>query len=89
MKEFNNFSKAYEEKKRDNTAGQADEMRLQQLTKKYQEESMQNKAAIVRRVGEKVLYGDEIMLVHYDSQNIIEASKTCAEFDKSCNLLRL
>ena len=34
-------------------------------------------------------YGDEIVLVHYDSGGLMEASKTCAEFDKSSNLVKL
>ena len=36
-----------------------------------------------------MFYGDEIMLRHYDSQFLMEGSKTCAEFDKSSNLLQL
>ena len=42
-----------------------------------------------RRKGEKVTYGDEVQLVHYDSGMFVEASKTCADFDKSSNLVRL
>ena len=42
-----------------------------------------------RRLGEKVSYGDEIMLSHYDSQFLLEGSKTCSEFDKACNMLQL
>ena len=85
MKEYSSFRK----KNTHIEPGSADEARLAQLTKKFSEEKVQNKGALVRRIGEKVLYGDEIMLIHYDSGSMVEASKTCAEFDKSCNRLKL
>ena len=87
MKEYNTYVKEYTKKKENRQTVSADEMRLQQLTKKYLEEQHQNKLILLRRTGEQVVYGEEIMLIHYDSQSLVQASKTCAEFDKSSNLL--
>ena len=84
LEEYKNFKQSHP----DIEPQSADEQRLQQLSKKYQEEKLQNKATIQKKRGEVIFYGDEIMLQHYDSGEIIEASKTCAEIDKSCNLLR-
>jgi len=60
-----------------------------QLTKKLNEEIELNKKIFKRRHGELVEYGNEIQLLHYDSKSFLEGSKTCAELDKSCNLLVL
>ncbi len=62
--------------------GSADEIRMLQLTKKLEEELKENKNVLERRIGETVQYGQEIELVHFDSQGLLEASKTVAEYDK-------
>lgn len=69
--------------------GSADEIRMLQLTKKLEEELKENNNILERRIGETVQYGQEIELVHFDSQGLLEASKTVAEFDKQSNLLNL
>ena len=76
-------------KKESATTISADEVRLFQLKKKLSEERANNIINSKKRAGEKVAYGDEIILVHYDSGMLLEASKTCAEFDKSCNNVKL
>ena len=57
--------------------------------KKLAEERSNNIINARKRAGEKVAYGEEIVLIHYDSSYLIEATKTCAEFDKSCNNVKL
>ena len=67
MKEYSTFKKVYEKKLAQGLINASDDMRLQQLTKKFQEEKTQNDLQLTRRTGEKVMYGDEIMIRHYDS----------------------
>jgi hypothetical protein len=59
------------------------------LMKKLQEEKSINQKVFARRKGELVSYGEEVQLLHYDSQSFIEGSKLCSEMDKSCNLIKL
>lgn len=42
-----------------------------------------------RKRGELVTYGQEIQLLHADSESFITAKKICAEIDKSCNKVEL
>ena len=66
-----------------------EDTRLMQLKKKLAEERANNRAIMMRRRGEKIMYGDEVQLVHYDSEAFVSASKTCADRDKSSNLVKL
>lgn len=40
-------------------------------------------------MGEQVIYGAEVELVHVDSNGMLEASKTVADYDKQSNCLKL
>lgn len=53
------------------------------------EEIDQNKKIYDRRRGEKIEYGNDLQLFHYDSQSFLEGSKNCADIDKSCNMIKL
>lgn len=48
-----------------------------------------NSKILERRMGEIVTYGQEIQLLHCDSQTFISAKKMCADIDKSCNKVEL
>ena len=76
-----------QEKKEGND--EKEDTRLMQLKKKLAEERANNRAIMMRRRGEKIMYGDEVQLVHYDSEAFVSASKTCADRDKSSNLVKL
>lgn len=67
----------------------ADEIRMLQLIKKLEEEKKENNNILSRRIGEQIEYGQEVELVHYDSDALLESSKTVADFDKQSNLLKL
>ena len=48
-----------------------------------------NAKILERRKGEIVTYGQEIQLLHCDSETFITSKKMCAEVDKSCNKVEL
>ena len=76
------FEKSHSKDSKEATITAADDIRMMQLKKKLEEELKENRSIMDRRVGETVCYGQEIELAHYDSNGLIEASKTVAEFDK-------
>lgn len=59
--------------------------KLSQLERKLKEEEIQNQKQYILRKGEFVEYGNEIQLLHVDSNCFLEASKACADEDSSCN----
>lgn len=59
--------------------------KLSQLERKLKEEEIQNQKQYNLRKGEFVEYGNEIQLLHVDSNCFLEASKACADDDNSCN----
>eukprot|EP00347_Sterkiella_histriomuscorum_P021853 403332539 len=63
--------------------------KMQQLQKKLLEEEEINVKILDRRMGEIVTYGQEIQLLHCDSETFITAKKMCADVDKSCNKVEL
>ena len=63
--------------------------KLQQLERKLKEEEGQNQKALNMRRGEFVEYGNEIQLLHVDSQCYMQATKQCADEDNSCNKVEL
>ena len=93
FKEYNTFKKVFDKAQAapgaKSTVSQSDKIKMGTLTKKLQEEISINKKQYMRRMGESVSYGDEIQLLHYDSKSFVEGSKSCAEIDKSCNLIKL
>jgi len=60
-----------------------------QLQKKYKEEVENNAKIFERRKGEVVFYGNELQLLHHDSKSFLEGTKNCADYDKSCNGIKL
>ena len=63
--------------------------KLQQLERKLKEEEAQNQKIFNMRKGEFVEYGNEIQLLHVDSNCFMQATKQCADEDNSCNKVEL
>ena len=59
------------------------------LKKKLIEEEAINLNIISVKSKECVSYGDEIQLIHYDSQEYIRSRTVVAAIDKSCNRIEL
>ena len=63
--------------------------RLQQLERKLKDEDAQNQKICITRRGEFVAYGNELQLLHVDSNCYMQAAKQCADEDNSCNKVEL
>lgn len=63
--------------------------KLAQLERKLREEENQNNRTFEARKGEIVEYGHEIQLLHLDSLKYLQATRSCADEDNSCNKAEL
>jgi len=63
--------------------------KLKLLEKKVEEEKELNRKITNIKNGEFIAYGNEIQLMHCDSDLLMTAKKWCAVVDKSCNKVEL
>lgn len=95
FKEYSTFKKYFDKQSgvgvpgAKNNVSQQDKIKMGQLNKKLMEETNLNRKIFERRRGELVQYGDELQMLHYDSNSFLEGSKNCSEIDKSCNMVKL
>lgn len=54
-----------------------------------QDEEEVNRRVSQMKAGEWVTYGNEIQLMHCDSQGYLCVNKVCADFDRSCNKIEI
>jgi hypothetical protein len=63
--------------------------KLKVLERKLKEEDNQNQRIVNMRRGEYIEYGNEVILLHVDSNCFLSAMKQCADEDNSCNKVEL
>jgi hypothetical protein len=68
---------------------EAFKVKLTQYERKLREEETQAQRYIAGRMGEIVEYGNDIQLLHVDSGKYLQATKSCADEDNSCNKVEL
>jgi hypothetical protein len=63
--------------------------KVQALERKMKDEAVQNKKSFLVRMGEYVEYGNEIQLLHVDTESFVRGRRGCADEDNSCNKVEL